>query len=604
MLRSIKLDVMLNYLKNIDLSLAYSRFPISLCYSILCAVILFRFIYLNDVRSLDEAFFINAFFISFLLFLSSIIIRLCRESYDLSFLQELVYNLIGLLFGVYAYFSLLPYDFDLNNTRVFRFPFYMIGLISCLHLVISFVPFIKRGTNRDFWEYNKRVFLQFVESGFFTIFLFASLSLAIAAVQNLFDLDIDGKIFGYLAVFLGGIFHSTYFLSKYPTIEYDNNLDTLNRPFLVFVQFILIPVTVIYMSILFAYGLKIGFSWNLPKGWVAQLSLWFSIMGLFTYLMNYFSPEFGNKLFVRLYQKYFFIILTIPTLLLFISIYRRLSDYGVTELRYVIALVGVWLLLLILVYGFKLTYQLKWIPLSLSIFIIFALFAGPINMFDSTLSSQISRFNQFLQSEDFFVTDSFKDITNNETKKEVTSSLRFLDRRSDMQWINNWVKSPITLVSEDSLRHVDKSNAQIIAEHFGLDKQEMMNLGTSEYFNYNSGPNIQIDIRGYDELIKFDINFYLTENDTLITLNEEGQLTLQLSSQESIIDIGAMLNQLAESKANHTQLDIERLTLEDNLGNEVVKIAFNNIGGKRSGGGIYKIEYAQGILLIKNATSD
>lgn len=590
---------MFKLFKKVDFSDAFSRFYIASGLSIICSFILMRFIHLSGNNGFNDASIVNAFLVGFILFLISINVRLLKEANAWSLNRELLVNLIFILIGIMAYLFWMPNDYDSSTATMFRFPFYIAGIIAILHLMVSYIPFLSKGTNRDFWEYNKRVFISYVESAFFAIFLYASLGLAIGAIQNLFEVDIDGEVYGYLAVLLGGIFHSLYFLSKFPAVDYDDHIDELNRPFLVFVQYILIPVTLIYMAILFAYGLKIGISWNLPKGWVAQLSLWFSVMGLFCYLMNYFSYEFRETYFVKLFNKYFFAILAVPTTLLFVSIYRRLSDYGVTEERYIIALIGVWLALLITTYGLKKLTHLKWIPISLGVFIAFSLISGPLNMFTATVNSQSSRLYKDLLGAEVIKSGELFDLSDHDRANDISNALNFLDNRSNLSFINDWLNTPIGLNDDHDLQEGELSNAQIIGNKIGLSDSDLLNAGSSNYFSYYNQNNGPVDITDYSSMKRFELYDYnkISNHETL-KINEDGAIEYISNEVTHILDHRDLLRRLNSKYKNHNDVLQDDLILDTMIENTKIRLLFTTLNGRSSGNSIFKIEGANGILLI------
>ena len=61
--------------------------------------------------------------------------------------------------------------------------------------------------------------------------------------------------------------------------------------------------------------------------------------------VGYPSRETGGPL-VRLFWRYWVELAALPVVLLFIAVGRRIADYGVTEQRYLMVLVGVWALIL------------------------------------------------------------------------------------------------------------------------------------------------------------------------------------------------------------------------------------------------------------------
>jgi hypothetical protein len=492
---------------------------------------------------------------------------------------------------------------DVINPKLFRLPIYIFSLYLILHLIVSYIAYIKTDRDEDFWDYNRTVFFLFVESSFFSLFLFLTLSFALIALENLFDVKVDFKIYQYLAILLAGVFHSLYFLSKYPSLEYDQTLEKPTRIFLVFIQFILIPVSLIYAIILHAYAVKIGLNGVLPKGWVSQLSLWFSVIGIFTYLLNYFAERISDKPWALWYKKYFFFLLIVPAILLLISTYKRINDYGVTEARYSLVLIAVWLFALIGAFGLYKKIALKWIPISLSAFLAFAIFAGPLSMFEVTKRSQIKRTKEMLINNGWMIGDKINLRKGEASRQDVAlnDQLTFLDRRTNMEFVNEWLETPISFKSQPKKSESDSTNAAIFAAHINLDYYYYASPDGSsdEYFTYYIDEMIDMDISRYDELVEFNINNYNNEqtdrNNQRIWIRN-ADLFVKTDSGDTQIDLREKLNSL--SPTNNNSISPEKLATEVKQGDVVYKVYFKSINGYKTSENIYRIESAIGLLLI------
>ena len=244
-----------------------------------------------------------------------------------------------------------------------------LAVFVTLHLVCSVLPYIGRGSIRDFWIYNRILFTNLVMGAFFSAALFIGLSLALASLNALFDLNLDPKNFVRLFVFIVCIFNTTYFLFHFPgQYEFDQEETGYHAIFKNLGKYILIPVVGLYFVILYAYTFKIGLNWELPRGWVGSLVLGFSVAGIFTYLLNYYLREAGNSAPSALFHRLLWPVMLPMTLLLFIAIYRRVDDYGFTEARFLVVLLGVWMLLNCLYFIISRNDDIRFIPGSLAVF--------------------------------------------------------------------------------------------------------------------------------------------------------------------------------------------------------------------------------------------
>jgi hypothetical protein len=301
---------------------------------------------------------------------------------------------IGLLIVAVYYLTL---DISTENeglTTVITF----LALNLVAHLLVGVAPYLDRTSVDDFWEYNKRLFVNFVIGAFYSLVIFAGLSIAIVAVDNLFDLHINNKIYGYLFVVVAGIINTSFFLSQMP-VAYAGIADVESQYTLAIknlLKYILIPIVGIYFLILYAYTAKILFTWNLPKGWVGSLVLGFSVAGIFTYLLNYLLVRFDESAIVRGYRRWFFFVLLPMVALLFVAVGRRLSDYGVTEPRFIVSTAGVWLAVVSLYFIISRKDNIKFIPISLGLFALLSVM-GPFSAFSVSSRSQTARLQHILE---------------------------------------------------------------------------------------------------------------------------------------------------------------------------------------------------------------
>ncbi len=314
-------------------------------------------------------------------------------------------------------------------------PQYM-ALQLVLHLAVAVAPFLNTRSVRDFWEYNRQLFANFVVGAAFTLILYAGLALAVLAVEMLFDLEWPDKIYGKLFILLAGVFNTSYFLYHFPQ-KYSSESTEGNAYSWVFrnlCKYILIPIVLLYFVILYAYGAKVGLEWSLPKGWISSLVLGFSVAGIFTYLLNFYLAEEDGSLLVKGFKKWFWWVLLPLTALLFIAIGKRIGDYGVTEERFLVAQLGVWLAVACLYFLISKNDNIKFIPISLGLFALVWAF-GPLSAFSVSERSQKGILTGILERNGRFEAGKMKPGTAPLTEPEreqVSSTLYYLAQRNSL----------------------------------------------------------------------------------------------------------------------------------------------------------------------------
>ena len=255
---------------------------------------------------------------------------------------------------------------------------YFLVLFPLSVLLVSVAPFMDRreDDNEAFWLYNYRVWTGAAFAIIAAVLLGGGLEAALMAVRFLFDVQIPHSISKYIWSFNAAIFGPLYALSFVPRsfVAEPQEMDK-PRPVLSFIlNWLMAPLAILYFIILYAYAGKIAFQMDLPKGEIAYLVTGFGVTGVVIYLVGWPLRNNGTAL-LRFLYRHFFKILVLPVILLAIAIGTRLSAYGVTESRYLVALALVWFALLCGVFSFK-TRPVKWMPLSLVVLLAIALI-GP-----------------------------------------------------------------------------------------------------------------------------------------------------------------------------------------------------------------------------------
>jgi len=83
-------------------------------------------------------------------------------------------------------------------------------------LLVMILPYLKKGEQSGFWQYNKTLYFRLFVTAIFSTVLFAGLAIALAALRNLFGIPISGKRFGDLCVLVAGLFAPWFYLSGVP----------------------------------------------------------------------------------------------------------------------------------------------------------------------------------------------------------------------------------------------------------------------------------------------------------------------------------------------------------------------------------------------------
>jgi hypothetical protein len=310
-------------------------------------------------------------------------------------------SLLPRMKGLFAVFTIIlttVYYFALpDHYNRFHYRQYIL-YVTGLHLLISFVPFIVKNEVNGFWQYNKTLFLRFLGSVLYSSVIYIGLSLAMLAIEKLFSVNISSKWYEDLWVLVIGIFNSLFFFAGIPAGF--ENLETKTdypKSLKIFTQYVLLPLIVVYLVILYAYMLKIIATGQWPYGWVSYLILAFAIAGILSILLIHpIRYEAQNK-WILLFSRFFYFAICPLIIMLFLAIERRIHEYGITEERYYVFILACWLAGITVYFLLSKTRNIKVIPVSLCI-IVFAISFGPWSAFSVSFRSQSDRLTKFMQS--------------------------------------------------------------------------------------------------------------------------------------------------------------------------------------------------------------
>ena len=268
------------------------------------------------------------------------------------------------------------------------------GLLT--HLVVAFLPFIGNFKINAFWQYNKSLFIRAFTTVLYTGVLFAGISGAILAITQLFDVDFGSKIYAYLWYIMALPMSVIIFCAGVPTDinELESSTD-LPKGLRIFVQFILIPLVVLYLLILYAYMGKIIVQWSLPQGWVTILIMVFSVLGMLAMLLVYPYQHQKENSWVKWYTKGYYVALLPLLILQYVAIFTRIGDYGFTAPRWAVLAITVWLTWITLYNVFFKGRNIVLIPLTLFI-TAFLFLLGPLSHKSISISSQTAKINRLL----------------------------------------------------------------------------------------------------------------------------------------------------------------------------------------------------------------
>lgn len=411
---------------------------------------------------------------------------------------ELGAQVVGVILLV-AYAFSVPLDIiDGPAIDVIR----LLILAAALHLFVALAPFTGRGEVNGFWHYNKTLFLKLLTALLYTVVLYAGLSLALAALDNLFGIHVPGKRYGELWVLLNGLFTTWYFLAGVPgDLDGLDALTDYPKGLKIFAQYILFPLVLIYVAILYAYLAKILVSWDWPQGWVSKLILGFSGTGIFSLLLLHPISGRTENVWIKTTSKWFYVVMIPLIVMLFFAVWRRVSEYGFTEGRYLAIALGVWLVVLVCYFIFSKTKSIKLIPATLCV-ASFVVSFGSWGAFSVSEKSQINRLEQLLAKDAILVKGAVhKDhpAVPYEDAKQISSILAYLHDIHGYAGIQPWFSKSLKLYS-DPARAVYTDPASV-AKMMDIEYVRFWMVARSGYVFFSADRGKGLELNGYDRVI-------------------------------------------------------------------------------------------------------
>ena len=359
----------------------FQRFPLAMLSAIMMTVAMFILARMETDRSLWSGPLLKLVFAASLGFLLFTVVRLLRPS--------LALYLAGIVI-VAGYYLLLP---DMRHPPIYIIERHFFLLLLLLTLLF-WAPFgLKPTDNTRLWSWVEHLIGALRAALFFSGVLFLGILIAVGTIKTLFGMQIDPKFFGETAALIFGFFATTWFLSLLPEEPKALPVRTPSRAETIFVKYLLTPLTALYFVILYLYTAKILFSWSFPKGMLAWLIILFSAVAIVTYL--FWTPFVQNR--EHPFRKAIFAAILFQTPMLFFALYLRVSEYGWTANRYLIAILGVWLAGVSLYALLTKNPRYQWLFLSLSL-VIFISQIGPASAYAVDLKSQRARLAKLLHA--------------------------------------------------------------------------------------------------------------------------------------------------------------------------------------------------------------
>lgn len=558
----------------------FIRFPFTVLFILLLTA---KLIYIVN----NDSDILNMMLFSFLSIFVSLDIYLLMEGRKKFWFKNALVFVAVVFVGLYV--------FTLKNPIVYAEGVRYVMLSLSTFVLLFVLPFVFNNRFVALWKYIRDTLSLLVSSFFFGGVLMLGLSLAIVSMDKLFGVNIPTYTYDYLAIFCFVLFSSLYFISSIPNMNLekeDDNKYSISRFLKILALYILIPILLVYVVILYLYMFKIIFTWELPNGWISWLVSVFGVVGYFTYyLVRPYQFEHQNSKVEEersyklslFYTNYFTMIILPLLVLMFVGIMRRIVDYDFTINRLLVLLFNIWMFGISIYYTISKKKNLKWIFISLST-VLFLSAVGPWSVMSISKKRFTDKFEDLLLQAGW--TNS-KDDKLTVLSKEKQSNLMEVSKYLENYWGVETIRPFFSRLGE---------NATISDLQNALNISLNDNHSKTQYFSYDQFKSLEFDISDYQSsiyLVKSFDKSMIYKSDLLTVRLEGADLLLEKNNKTLKASLLPQIEWIIEKQSPKNDLKEKDLIIKIND----YKLIIYNLSGTYEGETIL-IDNFQALLLI------
>lgn len=399
-----------------------------------------------------------------------------------------------------------------------------LGTFLPIFLSIYFVS--KKNRDEDYSEYVLNINNSFLITILYSGVLIAGVFIILATVRALFQIYIHENVYMYTLNFATFIFGASLFLSNFPDPSKSYGIEESLREKLY--SFVVIPLILIYTVILYIYLGKVLLTRIWPEGIISNLVLWYLALSIWVIIA---TKPISNRLVLSF--KKIMPILSMPLLLMAgFAIYIRVNQYGFTENRYYIMLLNLWVFGVMLSLIINKEKNYRFIPISLAIISLIAIYGGPLSSYGLSKYSQNARLKDVLVREKLLVNDqvNLDKLPKAESQNEIVEVINYFkknDRFEDIKYFGQ----------------LD----ELVVENYLSDFEDISTGNLNDYYNYYRDLNRKFyDISPYKTIYFIDgwseeeilgdkeIVNYKKDDKTLII--REGESTTEVDLEDLLKD--------------------------------------------------------------------
>jgi hypothetical protein len=485
-------------------------------------------------------------------------------------------------------------------------------LSAAFHLLVAVLPLAGRPLGHAFWQFNRELLVRFLLGAATAATVWAGLSLALAAVDQLFGVDVPETGYFRLWAVMAFVLATWVFLAGVPedpaALEARRDYPPDVR---VFAQYTLVPLVSVYLVILTLYLGKVVVTWDWPSGWIGWLVSGVAAAGILALLLTWPAAADPAQRWVATFARQFWIAILPSVAMLWMALYQRVAQYGVTERRYFLMALSLWLAALAVYYALTHSRNIRVIPWSLCTLGVVTL-TGPWSAYAVSKASQLGRLEGLLDANGMLAEGRLRPPTrdvSSSDRNEISAVLRYLAETHGTTALARWMDDSTAVraqlgppVSEN--RGVDAAARRITAV-MGLayvTRGGATRFGESFAFTAREAPR---PLAGYDWLVPIrssrraappgsdtGLTAVAAESTNTIRLLNQGQLVLE-------VRLDSMLRRLLATPGQRRRLVPQSLLIATAENDRARAAAYlTNVAGADSAG-TPTVSGMSGDLLVK-----
>jgi hypothetical protein len=459
------------------------------------------------------------------------------------------------------YFFLLPEFGMVSLTRY-------TAVTVALYLTFLAVPYYFK--RPGFEMYVIKVISRFLVTALYSAILFAGLAITLLTIDLLLGINVSGVFYSNVWFVVAGIFAPCFFLAGLPAIDQDMALETYPTLLKVLLLYIVMPIILTYTMILYIYFLKTLMTMEWPQGTVSHLVLWYSVFSAGILFLLY--PIVQENKLVKSFTTWFPKLILPALLVMFMAIGVRIQAYGVTENRYFVVILGLWVFGIMIYYNLTTRFRNIVLPLSLALIALLAV-SGPWSAYSVSRYSQNLRFEALAAQYNMIQGDTLHKPTqdiSDEDKREFVSILEYFDRSHDLRAVK---------LLPDGFEFQDMDQV------FGFSREDIwMSPGRQQFIHLHSQVK-SLDIRNYDFFISSAnlMGEAVTIDGLTVRYSPDEHKLVMLDGNQEIYskDLRVLAEEVAGKYGTpYQEVSVEDMTFVEDNADIQVKLVFINIFGR------------------------